>query len=368
MKEGLMLKIICRIIYSGLRLKGITTFNAMQITKVIRKDLTRFPEVSLLAKFRGYFDGYLTDTNLRRHEIKDGGYFIPELKYFNCHPINGAYSSWIDDKLILKYILAPFSEFLPIYYYHLTENNIYYLDESQKNEEASISSIIKLVRAKKKLAIKPLNSTGGAGFLKLEFENESYKINNDIITETELYKQLGALKNHLVCEFVEPETSLMRINPYSTNTMRINVVRYNNKTYIISAYIRFGTSKSGIVDNITNGGIFTAVDIVTGKYDGPARGGKATRYKTFECHPDTAMEFNGTIKNWALVKQKIDEIGNYVPHLIHMGYDIAITDDGFKILEINSLQELLNVETYFSLPIQPVMVDFYDNLFKEKLR
>ena len=57
-------------------------------------------------------------------------------------------------------------------------------------------------------------------------------------------------------------------------------------------------------------------------------------------HPDTKEKIDGILPNWELVKQKITEIEKYIPGLRWAGYDIAVTQDGFKIIEINSHQGL----------------------------
>ena len=53
-------------------------------------------------------------------------------------------------------------------------------------------------------------------------------------------------------------------------------------------------------------------------------------------HPDTGVLMEGMLPHWSLIKEKITQIGAYIPQVRWMGLDIVITDEGFKIIEINS--------------------------------
>ena len=54
----------------------------------------------------------------------------------------------------------------------------------------------------------------------------------------------------------------------------------------------------------------------------------------------TNEKIEGIVPNWELVKEKLIEMAHYYPQLKYLGYDIAITQKGFEIIEINSHQGL----------------------------
>lgn len=60
-------------------------------------------------------------------------------------------------------------------------------------------------------------------------------------------------------------------------------------------------------------------------------------------HPDTGVRIEGIVPNWELMKKGITDICRFMPELEYLGFDIAITDDGFKIIEINIHQDLHKV-------------------------
>lgn len=53
-------------------------------------------------------------------------------------------------------------------------------------------------------------------------------------------------------------------------------------------------------------------------------------------HTDTHQLLEGVIPSWSEVKEKLLEISAYIPQVVYMGFDVVVTENGFKILEINS--------------------------------
>lgn len=73
---------------------------------------------------------------------------------------------------------------------------------------------------------------------------------------------------------------------------------------------------------------------------------KNHKYVEIEEHPDTGTVLKGYLPNWELVKRGVIEVSKMMPQLEYLGYDIAITDDGFKILEINIHQDIHKAHEY----------------------
>ena len=60
-----------------------------------------------------------------------------------------------------------------------------------------------------------------------------------------------------------------------------------------------------------------------------------------DAHPDTHVILGGQrLPNWDIVKKGLYDIVDYFSTLEYFGFDVIITDDGFKICEINSLPGL----------------------------
>ena len=85
-------------------------------------------------------------------------------------------------------------------------------------------------------------------------------------------------------------------------------------------------------------------------------------------HPDTNVLLEGVLPNWPLLSGKILEICNFIPQLRLMGFDIIITNDGFKIIEINSLPGLSYMQGYFPVFKQEHAGAFFTRRLEEKKR
>ena len=129
---------------------------------------------------------------------------------------------------------------------------------------------------------------------------------------------------------------LKKINPESVNTVRVIVINeHGNDPIIPFAFMRIGTKKSGSVDNVAQGGMVCKVDVKTGRfYDAQTLTDHV--YTNVERHPDTGEPLEGVIPNWETVMNGLLDISRYCPQLTWLGYDIAVTQDGFQIIEINS--------------------------------
>lgn len=70
------------------------------------------------------------------------------------------------------------------------------------------------------------------------------------------------------------------------------------------------------------------------------------------------MLIEGQLPEWDKVKQTLTDICNYFGQLEYLGFDVAISSQGIRILEINKYQDL-NRCAYYGDTIQ--------NYFKDKI-
>ena len=286
------------------------------------------------AKKRGFFPWHIRQYGLTEENYRG---IISDKDYYYLHPLNNQYKKWIDDKLTMKYVLAPFDRFLPRYYYHLMKGrDVMRLMDCPEGYEGSAEDIVRLLEEKKLLAAKKATGVYGIGFYKLAFEDGKYFANEKEYGREDLLAFLAGLDDYIVTEFVEMHPDLKKINPTSVNTVRVVVLNeHGNDPEFAYTFMRIGTKRSGSVDNVAQGGMVVRVDMDTGRYYG-AESLSNHVYHAEKTHPDTGEPLEGTLPNWEIVKQGILDIARYCPQLKWIGYDIAITQDGFSIIEINS--------------------------------
>jgi len=333
--------------YAFLKRKGYSSYYVSFYSKELKHGL-HDKEFSLKDRKWAYKRGFWP-FRIQQYGLTEENYrnIMSDRDYFYLYPINNRYSSWIDDKLTMKYVLAPFDRFLPRYYFHIMKDrDIMKLMDCPKEYGHDIESIVLLLEAKGLLAAKMSAGTYGIGFYKLEYKDGSYLANKEAYDKEKFKKFLLSLDDYIITEFVEMHPDLKKINPESVNTIRVTVINeHGNDTIIPFAFMRIGTKRSGVVDNVAKGGMVCKIDVNTGRfYDGQVL--KNHVYENVEYHPDTHERLEGVVPNWELVKKSLLEMSQYCPQLKWLGYDIAITADGFSIIEINSHHGLHKAHEY----------------------
>lgn len=348
-----------RIITRTILPKNYSNYFGSMILKNFKDDFLYNKDTSLKEKIWCYKRGFISD-KIEMYGLNEENYekYISDFDYYRIHPINKNYSKWIDDKLTTAYILKSFKEFLPKYFFQLERGTILRLDDCYDEIENSIDGIIQLLKKEGNLAIKLLDGTRGVGFYKFSSINDQLYVNGKNVSYEEMLNLLSGLDKYLIMEYLYPHKYLSSIFDKTPNTMRlITVYDDTDGPQITGGDIRFGTESSGCVDNGSAGGVWAYIDIDTGKF---FEGRRSYGNKIVPCynHPDTGVKLEGYLPNWQYIKENLIEICNYIPQVKYMGWDIVITDEGFKIIEINSHPDVDYMQHY--LPM-------YENEYNEKL-
>lgn len=319
--------------------------------KKLSDDEKAFPaddDVKKWALSKGFYPGRVDLYGLTEDNYKN---YLPDYGYFMIHPINHHFRIWVNDKLSLKYVLNSngCADTMPEYYLYVENNGTYtYLMDAPFSINKDRDFILNLLKEKGTLAIKPNSGTsGGRGFMKMEYKNGKIYENNKHISMQQFEDIVSHLENHIVTEYAYQHKELAKIWPHSECTLRVIMAKIPNEDLYtksewkcIVSYARFGSSVSGGASNLSSGGIGIGFDYETGKYED-----SGIRYKRFcpdgvwKCteHPDTHVVWkeNG-LPNWDFVKEKIETVCQHISSLDYLGLDIIITPDGFKFCEINT--------------------------------
>ena len=305
-------------------------------------------ETKRWALTKGFYPGRVELYGLTEDNYRD---YLPDYNYFMIHPVNHHFKIWVNDKLTLKYVLNSngCADTMPEYYLYVENNGNYtYLMDAPENISKDKDFIFNLLKVKGTLAIKPNSGTsGGRGFMKLEYKSGELYTNNKKITTEEFDNIISSLKNHIVTEYAYQHADIAKIWPDSECTLRVIMVKlpykapYDSpKWQCVVSYARFGTAISGGASNLSSGGIGVGFDFETGKFKD-----FGIRYKRFcpdgiwQCteHPDTRVVWKNTkLPNWSIVKNKIEEVCTHISSLDYLGFDVIITPSGLKFCEINT--------------------------------
>ncbi len=282
---------------------------------------------------RGFLVSRVDEYSITEDNYRD---YVSDYDYLWLNRINGWYQIWVNDKTTFKMVFREYNSFLAEYYYSIIKVHDDTKIIKMQDYPDDCSGIINLIRKKGKLVLKASAGTHGDGLYIMEHSNGKYYINDKEFDKLDLENLFYNLESfYILTEYIYSNEYIRAFNPKSLNTIRLVVANekgYNPK--ILNSYMRIGTSESGYVDNTAKGGIWAYFDKVTGEiYEGLAY----ENYRIIPCHehPDTKVKIEGSVKNINKTIDKVLEICRYYPELEYLGFDIAITDDSFKIIEIN---------------------------------
>lgn len=271
--------------------------------------------------------------------------YLSDLQYYKGHPYNGFYSVWIDDKLTMRYIFSEHKDLLPRYFAWIDENGLVRPLSDCPITYGKTDLVAELARKCGVIALKALSASSGVGFYKVEYDGTGYLVNGERRLEKELAAEVASLRNYLISEYIVSREYLRKINPGSTNTIRVNIIQDGvREPYVVSGFLRFGTIASGSVDNGGAGGLVLPANVETGELLLARKFHPDGTYGTYTAHPDSKLTFPKQIEGWKDLCYKLCSLVTDYPQLRYMGFDIAQTDEGFKIIEINSLNDLYSVQ------------------------
>ncbi len=172
--------------------------------------------------------------------------------------------------------------------------------------------------------IKPANAFGGNGV-------QIYRISDQTQLE-QVWEKAAVCCPFVLEELITQAPEMCVFYPNAINTIRYTTFYHEGMLTKLQATLRMGRGGS-IVDNITQGGIFAPVDFETGRIKGPAR---SFLCECFERHPDTGIQLEGNyVPRWNELNDLVEKVVGVVPDKKLVGWDFALSEDGWVIVEAN---------------------------------
>lgn len=206
--------------------------------------------------------------------------------------------------------------------------------------KTKLQSIFNINDYLNRVILKPIDGKGGSGVIFVEKTDngslKSLKGRSEIALES-----ITTNEDLIAQEFVRQHTTLNKISE-SVNTVRIvTFLTDRQEVLIVGNYMRFGTGSSKI-DNLSQGGICVAISGEHGCLKGP---GYDRNSKIYHSHPTSNVFFDGfDIPLWKDVVELAVSTQKAFPFYRLLGLDIAITNDGPVIIEINSNYDNVDLE------------------------
>ncbi len=242
----------------------------------------------------------------------------------------------LDDKVVTYLYLHQLGVPTPTVHGFTHAGKIVWLDENPPD-----GGLDGLLERRGRLVVKSRAGSGGSGFAVLHRDAGATYANGRAVTDSAQTLGDGSL---VISDFVEQHDRIATIYPSTTNTMRVMTFRDadTDEPFIGFASHRFGTKRSEPVDNFGAGGLSVGIDIPTGvlqramRRRQPADNGNSGIVWVDE-HPDSGARITGTeIPHWQLVLEGVRRAAAALPGCRHVGWDLAVTQDGFSIIEGNN--------------------------------
>lgn len=343
--DVLMLKVKNKLIRMFCR-KGVRPYMQKLWFSAVKDDFT-FKGTTLRQKIWAWKRGYLS-YRIEQYGLTEENYknFLSDYDYHWLNRINNVYQGWINDKTTYRYIMEPLKEFVPKYYFSVCKKNgkavLVRMSDCPAEVETSYEGVFEILKQEEKLVFKPSAGTHGDGFYCFEYDGDNFLANGEVKTKEEIVALIEEQKSfYVITEYINMHPELKKIYPKSVNSIRVMVInREGYNPEIMQAYMRIGSSKTGYTDNVGYGGICAMIDLETGVLYNP-ESIKDHHFYPCEAHPDTGVEISGIhIPEWKKICDSIKEISILMPELEYLGFDVAVTDGGFQVMEINIHQDL----------------------------
>lgn len=152
--------------------------------------------------------------------------------------------------------------------------------------------------------------------------------------------QLSVVLGHSPLLFeqrIRQSEQLSRFNPSSVNTIRfMTTLMPTGEAKVIATFIKIGRS-GAFVDNAGGGGnVDAGINVKTGEIYGAIEFNGFRKTRPIDCHPDTGTQLNGVvIEYWDEICAQLCHFQQRLPFLKAIGWDVAITDDGPVVIEMN---------------------------------
>ena len=208
-----------------------------------------------------------------------------------------------------------------------------WMDFTTNQEIDIVDAITKTLREEGgKLFLKPTGGEGGSGIFVIK-ESEGSIVVNGIKRDISEFVQNLPGGTFILQKGIVQSKQMMEINPSSVNTLRVVVQQEGECMKMRTCIIRMGR-KGKEVDNSAQGGVSVKVDTSTGQVAATATAEHGGGVMT--CHPDTGKSFGDiAIENWPDLKTQIESIGTKLIDFKNIALDIAVTEEGAKLLEFN---------------------------------
>jgi len=277
-------------------------------------------------------------------------YVTDTTRYLNTVFINYPNRDMLNDKYACYLFLKDFTDKIVPVYALINDGCLFTVNKYRDADE--------LFEHEEKVVLKPRQGRGGEGVMVLSINKGKFCTSGGEVTD--LNSLIGTLKNYVLVPYVHQHEYSSNIFPGSLNTIRLMTCILEDKAVLLRAGHRFGNASTGDVDNFSQGGVSTIIDLETGTLQDPVMWDhRNRRRRSAEVHPFTGQPILGVqIPGWTEMKNSVLALHQSMKFIKYVGWDIAITPDGYKIIEANYASDVDGLQMH-----RPLLTDELNRQF-----
>ena len=293
----------------------------------------------------------------------DPDLYLPDLPLaLKGYRINGFFNPIVGDKLVLSRMLAAHHIPHPTVVSVIVDGQLF--ENDAPFEPDMLRALSRTLDRYPRQIFRPTWSGGGRGVFLLCRDAAGLQLNGKAVKLEEVCALLSRLDRYLSTEFQEQAKYAKKIYPASTNTLRVlslwDIKR--GEPFIAAICHRFGSSRSAPLDNWHQGrgGLCASVDAESATLGMAATLSADKQMLWLSSHPETGEPIEGVVIPGLnnCIEGLLNAAGKF-PFCPCIGWDVALTGDGFSILEANPRPSMKVWQIHTPLLANPRTREFF---------
>ena len=333
-----------------------------QLRSLYRKERKFQTSIKLGRRIQAWRHGFLSESILvygrEPHQLSD--YLSDFSRYTRTPFINEPYSDFLNNKILFE---ASFGACINVPRNLGLVDTGRFLTLVKGGSVSTIDTLLEYCRDGTGLVFKPF--AGGLGdqlYILLHNDETGFWLNGIKTSTHELNRLFHEFRMMLCCEYVHQAKYSREIFPETSNTIRVLTLidPDSNRSFLAAASHRFGTRRSGAVDNWAGGGLSARIDLLTGELGPAVVYPMGSPPVVRDDHPDSGSPIKGvTVPGWLAISKRLLEVANEWSFIPYIGWDVLVTEEGFHVLEGNNATGVNLFQVHEPLLRNPRIKRFY---------
>jgi hypothetical protein len=200
--------------------------------------------------------------------------------------------------------------------------------------------LVETLKRWRRFVLKPVKGHKGRGLAFVDFRDGRIHVNALSAQPSDLVEFVQQAPDSIITEYVSQAEYARKIYPDIANTIRVLTIwdYESGHPFVAAAAQRIGTERSFPADNwqMGLGGLSCEVDLESGTLSEGATVSPDWKLVWYARHPETQSRIKGiVVPRWAALKERLLEAAKQLAWTPQIAWDILVTDNGFKVIEVN---------------------------------